>query len=982
MTLTVFLTVYILLCWVYITCADSFCADDLADWTVTITNQSELNQFLNNATSRDNIRCVHLSLAAGNSYKLDIVKFMQINLEHNASLIVVGEGGGVDINCTASLSDLEELRKLNLSLSRASLVMLDGLVFTSCPLPIVIEEVLTVVINNCHFLHHEHGAVSIYNSQDVTVKNCKFLNNTSDSYFTGRPYQGAAGGLSIGHYSVVSNVQLNNISILITDCNFTGNFASPPSNLTVTSTEVLMNQIITGRGGAVIVLVNVDTPFHFVTRNSFFLNNVADNIGGVFYCLTNGGKINQTFMFHNSVFIGNSGSSAGAVAFIILLNRPVDFVVHYIVRNCTFTDNLANSGVGGATTFSSLYGIPNIFSLFEYCIFINNTAALSGGAVDITSYNFFETRNVIPVIFRNCVFDGNVAVTGSAINLAYYSVTIDGVTFVDNKGTTVAANKGQMFFHGSVKFHGNMVNETFGGALDLLYSEMILTNDTHIEFKYNTAYIGAAISADGPRKVVPVFHKNHYNRLCFLRYHNSLVPLAQLDPHKVSMTFTGNDAIVGSDIYADHLDYCSWYSNSHPYFQSNMRNIFRWPFISYDKNEYTNHKMVSTDTSMPVISSTTDFLVLNNTVKAYPGEQINIIIIPYDEQKFTSFAIFEIKDLESLNSQRNPGFGFDFTPTVQFMYPGKSNYFVTSNIVTDNAAAITSTLLENTHVIQVSRSFEPDKVHQFNLTITPCPPGHTLRRNDLEDLYSCGCNDEKNIDIVNCLPGTRKLIIKDGYWAHRIKDINVNGELIYHWCPPGYCRCTSLDDVTGTCSSVYYFDNDDLQCVCDREGHLCGKCHANKGVSVLLDKCVDCGYDHAMLIVGLGTANVIVIIVILLSHATLLAWLYPFLYYIQVTPYIAKYFPLTFGAIQPYLHYISSTISLYFPYDFCLYPGMTALVSYTIRYIPFVLTTVIAVIFHIINSWNSNIQVQNIRERFYFQLYQQLSLLYWWWIVN
>ena len=24
--------------------------------------------------------------------------------------------------------------------------------------------------------------------------------------------------------------------------------------------------------------------------------------------------------------------------------------------------------------------------------------------------------------------------------------------------------------------------------------------------------------------------------------------------------------------------------------------------------------------------------------------------------------------------------------------------------------------------------------------------------------------------------------------------------------------------MTGTCSSVYYFDNDDLQCVCDREG--------------------------------------------------------------------------------------------------------------------------------------------------------------------
>ena len=129
------------------------CASRECSINMMITNESELEQFLNSAgASRHNISCVHLSLAAGNSYKLDIVKFMQINLEHNASLKVVGEGGGVDINCTASLSDLEELRKLNLSISRASLVLLNGLVFTACPVPIVIAEVLTVVISNCHFL--------------------------------------------------------------------------------------------------------------------------------------------------------------------------------------------------------------------------------------------------------------------------------------------------------------------------------------------------------------------------------------------------------------------------------------------------------------------------------------------------------------------------------------------------------------------------------------------------------------------------------------------------------------------------------------------------------------------------------------------------------------------------------------------------------------------------------------------------------------
>lgn len=133
-------------------CLYGFICASSNECNITITTQSELDQFLIDATSRGNLRCVHLSLAAGNSYTLDIVKFMQVNLEHNASLTVVGEGEGVDINCTASLSDLEELRSLNLSISRASLVLLDGLVFTTCPVPIVIEEVLTVIVKNCHFL--------------------------------------------------------------------------------------------------------------------------------------------------------------------------------------------------------------------------------------------------------------------------------------------------------------------------------------------------------------------------------------------------------------------------------------------------------------------------------------------------------------------------------------------------------------------------------------------------------------------------------------------------------------------------------------------------------------------------------------------------------------------------------------------------------------------------------------------------------------
>ena len=54
-------------------------------------------------------------------------------------------------NCTASQSDLEELREVVQPISRASLVLMDGLVFTGCPVPIMIEEASSVVIQNCVF---------------------------------------------------------------------------------------------------------------------------------------------------------------------------------------------------------------------------------------------------------------------------------------------------------------------------------------------------------------------------------------------------------------------------------------------------------------------------------------------------------------------------------------------------------------------------------------------------------------------------------------------------------------------------------------------------------------------------------------------------------------------------------------------------------------------------------------------------------------
>ena len=40
----------------------------------------------------------------------------------------------------------------------------------------------------------------------------------------------------------------------------------------------------------------------------------------------------------------------------------------------------------------------------------------------------------------------------------------------------------------------------------------------------------------------------------------------------------------------------------------------------------------------------------------------------------------------------------------------------------------------------------------FNLTITPCPPGHLLLCTDEKDEYECHCNDNNDDNIVSCRP--------------------------------------------------------------------------------------------------------------------------------------------------------------------------------------------------------------------------------------
>ena len=60
--------------------------------------------------------------------------------------------------------------------------------------------------------------------------------------------------------------------------------------------------------------------------------------------------------------------------------------------------------------------------------------------------------------------------------------------------------------------------------------------------------------------------------------------------------------------------------------------------------------------------------------------------------------------------------------------------------------------------------------------------------------------------------------MQEGLWAHYVKNGSTNSILEYYHCPAGYCRCRRTSNTSEVCSSVYYYDNENLQCVCDRQG--------------------------------------------------------------------------------------------------------------------------------------------------------------------
>ena len=402
-------------------------------------------------------------------------------------------------------------------------------------------------------------------------------------------------------------------------------------------------------------------------------------------------------------------------------------------------------------------------------------------------------------------------------------------------------------------------------------------------------------------------------------------------PVQVNLTFVQNAAIVGPAVYINQLDLCSWYQLGSPFF--NRTNVLRWPFVNLASNLNTGHPPDAVDD--PLLYIQTPPINLNVTspkVIAFPGQLTDVNVKTLDELGSQTSAVVRLNDITAevqgnsiINVNANDNQAYAFQPSLVAFDPRVDAVKISYVVNTDNFS-INATVIVSINDVSTTQT-ESIVQQSVPFTAQVCPPGYALRGQSDESLtLVCICDNFNSSQLVQCEANV-DLVLSPHLWSKFTMSSSGTFSLHSYRCPAGYCRLvhnTSLGE--RTYGSVFTYTQPDLQCSCNRSGTLCGNCPDGHSVSALLNRCVTCNDSHALLIVALIVVDVLIALAILLIPYPLPAWVYPCLFYIQTVPYIAESFPITFSTVHKPLYYVSSVFALYFPYDFCLYRGMSAFI--------------------------------------------------------
>ena len=720
---------------------------------------------------------------------------------------------------------------------------------TSCkvvctqPAHVSVSNVAHVVINALSFSSCGgagiESALYISNALNCTLDSCQLCNSHN------------ARGLEI----------INTNSVYIRSCRFENNTIS--------------NFVNFGGGGAFII----NSYIQFSGHNEFVNNSVSKTLskGGGLQLLNSsavftgpvvfrngtaqsGGGL-ATLMskvhFHSSVlFTFNSALHGGAL--------HLDSSILNITTDATIEHNSAYSqyGVGGGIYMALQSTLYN----FGFLSVNNNTADVGGGiwtALNNTLANFGQLN-----------VQNNNATVGGGIGLA------NGNLFVC---------KGQL------RVIGNTATNAGGGIAVDFDAFIILCHSTEIHFINNSANnqggainVGDAVSS----ALYCTSYDYFYKFMCFYQLETEYAK-------QVHMTFEGNVAALGDDMYGGMLGICKLGNTS-----QNSSKVF---------DEITNMRQNETISSDAFQIRTCNGNEYVNK-QVFPGEMFSIGVVAVGQRNGLSQGIAQVNVLDNSNTVSLGS----YNQSRQLVGPNCTSLNLT--VISQENISISLQVIADICVGQ-SSTFNPDHALHITLQIKHCPQ-------PLFQLSDNVCRCSKRLNGFNSVCNvTNQSILRtrmDTFWLGY--DNNTNELIIHPNCPFYYCVFKNVS---------FSLNETDLQCSHDRSGLLCGACRDGHSLTLGLHMCSECSNFYLLLLpvfMILGISLVIFLMTFKLSVAQ--GTIIGLIFYANIFQMNrAVFLPNNTSGPAGFLFVFVSWLNLNFGFVTCLSNGMDMYVLTWLQYL-------------------------------------------------
>ena len=596
------------------------------------------------------------------------------------------------------------------------------------------------------------SALYVTNALNCTLDSCQLCNSNN------------ARGLQIGYTN----------SVYIRSCIFENNTSSSVANH--------------GGGGAFIVNSHVE----FSEHNEFVSNSVPIEgdicKGGGLLLYNSGADFTGPVVFRNG-----TASAGGGLALIISK-------VHFH-SSVSFTFNSAAQGGAMYLDYSSTLTITNVTTIE------NNRAQGGGGGINMggqsTLYNFgFLSVN------------NNTADQGGGIWTGYNNTfaNIGQLNLQNNNATAgggINLHYGNSFVcKGQLRVIGNTATNAGGGIVVSFNAFIFLYHSTEMYFINNTANNkGGAIYVDDSvsRALYCTSYDYFYKFMCFYQ-------LEAEDSKQVLMTFDGNVAAKGDDLYGGMLGICKLRKAS-----QNSSDVF---------DEITNMRQNETISSHAFqIRTCSGSGFVNKHV--YPGEMFSIGVMAVGQRNGMSQGIAQVNIIDSSNTVSLGS----YNQSRQLVGPHCTLLNLT--VIAPENVSIGLQVIADICVGQ-SSTFNPDHALHITIQIKPCPQPLFQQSHNV-----CKCNRRMDSFGSVCNVNNQSILrtLMDTFWLGY--DNNTKELIIHPNCPFYYCVFKNVS---------FSLNKTDLQCSHNRSRLLCGACRDGHSLTLGLHMCSECSNFYLLLL--------------------------------------------------------------------------------------------------------------------------------------